>query len=223
MTLPATPPVTTEPPETPSTPPPIPPGVPPAVPPAQQDEDWEKRFKGLQKLFDKQQKSLTDLQSEHATTIEGQEALKQAQKQAQTLLDSTKAELEALKTEKTSLSTQLSTEQAKAKRATLILAEFPDLAAFEAAGLLPAAADETEMRDKFTKFRDVYSGTVSKTVQEKLKGSSPAPTGVATTTATRSKEEVYAELTRLAGSRKPEDRERREQLIAEWDELNKPT
>lgn len=193
------------------------------VPPVQQEEDWEKRFKGLQKLFDKQQKSLADLQSEHATTVEGQEAMKQAERTAQTELEKTKASLDALTKERESLSTQLTTETAKAKRATLILAEFPDLAAFEAAGLLPAATTEEEMRTKFAKFREVYSGSVSKTVTEKLKGSSPAPTGPTTTTTTRSKEEVYAELSRLAGSRKPEDRAKREQLVAEWDELNKPT
>jgi hypothetical protein len=191
------------------------------TPPVQQDEDWEKRYKGLQKLFEKQQKSLTDLQSEHATTVEGQEAIRQAQQSAQTELLTTKASLDSLTKEKDTLSTQLTSESAKAKRATLILAEFPDLAAFEASGLLPAANTEEEMREKFTKFREVYSGSVSKTVQDKLKGSSPAPTGPVTTTTASSKETVYARLNQLAGSRKPEDRAERERLMAEWDEINK--
>jgi len=197
------------------------PPITPASTNVQQDEDWEKRFKGLQRVYDKAQSALTALQSEHATTLEGQEALKQAQRQAQTELEQTRTSLEALSKEKESLSNQLTSESSKAKRATLILAEFPDLAAFEANGLLPAAMTEEEMRDKFTKFREVYTGSVSKTVQEKLKGSSPAPTGPTTTTTTRSKEEVYARLSQLAGSRKPEDREERERLIVEWDELNK--
>ncbi len=224
MTLPANPPVTTEPPTAPVTAPVNPPAVPPlppGIPPAQQEEDWEKRFKGLQRVYDKAQNSLTDLQSEHATTLEGQEALKQAQRQAQAELEKAQASLDALIKEKDTLASQLTSESAKAKRAVLILSEFSDLAAFEAAGMLPAATTEEEMRTKFTKFREVYAGSVNKTVQDRLKGSSPGPTAPTTPTPTRSKEEVYAELNRLAGSRKPEDRAKREALMAEWDEINK--
>jgi chromosome segregation ATPase len=187
----------------------------------QQEEDYEKRFKGLQKLFDKQQKELNDLKQEHASTVEGREAILQAQRQAQTDYEKTKADLDVLNAEKTTLTSQLTAQEARAQRASLILAEFSDLAAFEAKGLLPAATTEEEMRTKFTSFREAVGTTVNKTVQEKLLNASPSPTGLTTITTTRSKEDVYAELTRLAGSRKPEDRQKREDLIREWDELNK--
>lgn len=186
-----------------------------------QGEDYEKRFKGLQKLFEKQQKELTELQAEHSSTIEGREELLQQQKQAQALLDATKTQISALTTEKEALAAQVKIHETQALRSKLILSDFTDLAAFEARGLLPPANTEEEMKSKFSAFREALGTTVSQTVKEKLQGASPAATSPTTPTPTRSKEEVYAELTRLAGSRKPEDRAKRDALTAEWDELNK--
>ena len=195
--------------------------VPPVI--ASQGEDYEKRFKGLQKLYDKQHSEFENLQNEHATTIEGREAILQAQKQAQTQLDATKAELATLNTEKETLAAQVKIHETQALRSRLILSEYTDLAAFEASGLLPPAQTEEEMKTKFSAFREALGKSVSQTVKEKLQGASPASTSPTTPTPTRSKEEVYAELLRLSGSRKPEDRARRDVLTVEWDELNKPT
>ena len=188
---------------------------------APQGEDYEKRFKGLQKLFDTQRKELETLQLEHSTSVEGREALLQQQKQAQAQLDATKAQLSALTTEKETLLAQVKIHETQALRSKLILADFTDLAAFEARGLLPPADTEEEMKSKFTAFREALGTTVSQTIKEKLQGASPAATSPTTPNPTRSKEEVYAELTRLAGSRKPEDRAKRDALTVEWDELNK--
>jgi chromosome segregation ATPase len=209
---------------------PIPPVVanepvvtPPAPVPAAQPEDYEKRFKGLQKLFDKQHSELENLQNEHTTSLEGREAILQAQKQAQTQLDQTKVQLTALQTEKETLAAQVKIHETQALRSKLILSDYVDLAAFEARGLLPQASTEEEMKSKFTAFREALGATVSLTVTQKLQGASPAVTGVTIPNPARSKEQVYAELNRLAGSRKPEDRAKRDELVAEWDALNKQT
>lgn len=195
--------------------------VPPVTAP--QGEDYEKRFKGLQKLYDTQRKELEALQLEHTTTIEGREALLQQQKQAQTQLDATKAQLTTLTTEKEALAAKVKIHETQALRSKLILSDYADLAAFEAKGLLPPAETEEEMKTKFTAFREALGTTVSQTVKEKLQGASPASTSPTTPNPARSKETVYAEMLRLAGSRKPEDRAKMEALTVEWDELNKPS
>lgn len=199
------------------------PSVTTTVPPVttSQGEDYEKRYKGLQKLFDKQHAELENLQNEHATTIEGKEAVLQQQKLAQTQLDATKVQLSTLTVEKEALTAQVKIHETQALRSKLILSDYTDLAAFEASGLLPPAATEDEMKAKFSAFREALGKSVSQTVKEKLQGASPTTTSPITPTPTRSKEEVYAEMLRLAGSRKPEDRARRDVLTVEWDELNK--
>jgi hypothetical protein len=185
----------------------------------QPEEDYEKRFKGLQKLFDRQQKKVAELEEERDSLLEARETLSQGDKQKQAALDKAKVDLDLLNKEKETLSLKLSSQEATAKRTNLILSEFSDLAAFEAQGLLPAAATEEEMREKFTKFRDALGKTIDKNVQDRVQGTGPGPTGPTEPPAGRTKEQIYAELTRLAGSRSPEDRKKYDELVAEWDKL----
>jgi len=186
---------------------------------AQPGEDYEKRFKGLQKLFDKNQKRLEALEAERDTLLESRESLTQTEKQRLAELDKAKVDLDLAIKEKETLTAKLSTHEANAQRTKIILSEFSDLSAFEAQGLLPAASTEEEMRTKFTAFRTALGTTIDKNVQQKIQGAGPAPTGAGNPPVGRSKETIYAELQRLAGSRSPEDRAKYDALVEEWDKL----
>lgn len=188
--------------------------------PVQQEEDYEKRFKGLQKLFEKQQKKLQELEAENTTLAEKREELDMTQKQVQAEIEKFKAELETSNKEKETLTAKLSAHEAQVQRTNIILSEFSDLAAFEAKGLLPPASTEEEMRQKFDDFRNAIKTTIDQNVQTKIQGAGPAPTAPTTPPAGRSKEQIYSELTRLAGARDEESRRKYEELVAEWDKLS---
>jgi len=194
--------------------------VKPTTTTAQPGEDYEKRFKGLQKLFEKQQKKIADLEGERDSLLEARESLSQGDKQKQAELNKAKVDLDLLAREKETLTAKLGSQEAQAKRINLILSEFSDLSAFEAQGLLPAATTEEEMRTKFAAFRETLGKTVNKGVQERVQGTGPGPTGPIEPPAGHTKEWLYAELNRLAGSRNPEDRRKYDELIAEWDKLD---
>jgi chromosome segregation ATPase len=190
------------------------------VPPAQPDEDYEKRFKGLQKLFEKQQKKVTDLEEERDKLLETRESSTQTEKQKQVELDKAKLDLDLLTREKETLTAKLTTHESKAQRTELILSDFSDLAAFEAQKMLPDAPTIEELRTKLTAFRAAYQASVEKTVQAKIQGAGPAPTAPTIPPAGRSKEQIYAELSRLAGSRNADDRKKYDELVEEWDKLD---
>lgn len=206
--------------------PPAPPAPAPEPTPAPQPapapgEDYEKRYKGLQRTYDTLQAKAQKLEEEKSALLGDTELLRQNEKKYTDDLKKVQDELTALKAEKENLTTQLTSHQTLLTRSKLIMGEFSDLALFEANGLLPAATTEEEMRSLFTKFRETYTKAVGDGVQKKVAGAGPAPTGGGEPPAL-SKESIYAEMTRLAGS-KPgtKERTRYEELLRQWDELHK--
>jgi Skp family chaperone for outer membrane proteins len=192
-----------------------------ADPPAQPEptENWEDRFKGLQRTFDKRQKDFSTLQEKYDNLLETAESTKQAERERQAQLDALQKDLEAAKEGLDKATGELAAQEAKGKRMQLIMSEFPDLAKFEAAGLLPNADTDEEMTEKLTAFRDALNSTVKANVERQVVGASPAPSGTTATAPVRTAADIYSRLQQLAGARNDEDREEYDRLIAEWDKL----
>lgn len=185
-------------------------------PPAQPDTDWEGRYKGLQRTFDRTKKELDDLREKQEDLLEESETSKQTERDTKALLEKLQKDMDDKQAEFDSLTGELATHKAKGERADLIMSDFSDLASFEARGLLPQAETVEEMKEKFEAFRDALKDTVQAGVQEKVTGAGPASTGGGQTP-TRSKEQIYARLQQLAGTRDAKERQEYDALLAEWD------
>lgn len=191
-----------------------------APPAAPQGENWERRFNGLNTAYQKLQKKYEALEAEHNSVLAEKEAMLQDGKGVKSQLEKLQADIQALTSEKESLSGQITSLQSQKERVSLVMSEFTDLAPFEAKGLLPPASTPEEMRQKFAEFRDALSSTVQQSVKDKAQGSGPVAGGGGGQPPILSKEQIYRELTQLAGARSPEDRARYEDLVKAWDKLN---
>ncbi len=191
-----------------------------APPAAPQGENWEKRFNGLNTAYQKLQKKFETLEAERDQLLADKETILQDDKSAKAQLTKLQADLQALTGEKEALSGQITSLQAQKERVSLVMSEFTDLAPFEAKGLLPPATTAEEMRTKFEEFRQALSSTVQQSVQGKASGAAPVSGGGGGQPPTQSKEQIYAELTRLAGARTPEQRARYDELVQAWDKMN---
>lgn len=187
-----------------------------------QTENWERRFKGLQVAYDRLQKKYNDLEAAHAQVVSDLEEARQAQRGHDTEKKTLSDKVQLLETEKGTLQNQLTTHQFDVKRARMIMSDYQDLAPFEAKGLLPAAANEEELKQRLEDYRQTLTSLVGDGVQRRIAGQAPAGGGSPTgNTPSRSKDQVYNELVYLAGSQRPDDVKRYRDLMAEWDELNK--
>lgn len=184
------------------------------------DTNWEDRFKGLQRTFDKAQKKLTALQEKEETLQEEAETTKQAERDKQTALEALQKEQATTKAELDRLTGELATQEASGLRAQVIMKDFSDLAQFEVDGLLPEAETEEEMVKKFTAFRASVQKLIKANVEQQIVGTAPTDSGTTVTTPVRTKAEIYAQLQALAGNRDPDKRAEYKQLLAEWDEAN---
>lgn len=193
--------------------------------PTQPDEtNWEDRFKGLQRTFDRRQKEYTKLQEQYDAILEQVETAKQDDRAKQTELEILQKAMEESKTKLDKLTGELTAQEARSKRATLIMSQFPDLAKFEASGLLPAAETEEDLIEKLGNFREALKTTVETNVQQKIVGASPDDTGSTSTVPVLSASEIYSRLTALAGRRDQASRDEYQQLLEQWDRLqNKKT
>jgi hypothetical protein len=211
-------------PPTPPEPTPTPPEPTPPTPPAPQPgEDYEKRFKGLQSAYNVLKAKYDKLEQDHNTTLGELETIRQGDKSKADQVTQFQKDTEALKAEKVSLEAQVTSLQSQVARSKLIMADFQDLAGFEAQGLLPSGSTEEEMRAAFTKFKETYSKAISDAVAKRVTGTGPGPTGD-NPPPSLSKDQIYNELTRYAGH-KPgtPERKRYEELHAMWESLNKPS
>jgi hypothetical protein len=94
-----------------------------------------------------------------------------------------------------------------------------DLAPFEAKGLIPLADNVEDMKATFENFRQAFNTTVDQTMKNRMTGMSAAASNNEPPQP-RTKETVYAELTRLAGARSPQERAQYDALMKEWLLLN---
>ena len=102
--------------------------------------DWEARYKGLQRTFDKLTKDHDTLKGKYDQQQEETENIRQESLKHQRDIDAFKQASQALETEKGNLAKELESNRAQVERTKTIMAKFPDLAPFEAQGLLPSTA-----------------------------------------------------------------------------------
>jgi chromosome segregation ATPase len=183
--------------------------------------DYEKRYKGLQRTYETLQAKMNKLQEQYDQLVAEAEGLRQSIRTHEGEKATLSTNLKTLETERDNLNKQISTHSLQQERMKLILREYPDLANFEAQGLLPNADTLEDLKPKLDTFRSTLTGMVGDNVRNKLSGSVPSVGSNNGGNVVRSKETVYAELERLAGSRTTEDRNKYAALLKEWDELNK--
>lgn len=187
---------------------------------SQQVVDWEARYKGLQRTYDKLDKEHTALKGKYDQQQEEHETALQESRKKLNEYDEFKKTFQALENDKSSLEKELASHRAQVDRTKTIMAKFPDLAPFEAQGLLPEAPTIEELETKLENFRKAIGDSVDKSALDKLRGYTPPSASNNQPPATQSKEQVYAELTRLSGRRTPEQQARYEELLRIWDDLN---
>lgn len=199
---------------------------PEGTPPAENKTDWEKAYKGLQTTYNKLKETsdntIADLTGKlekntaDLTTFKNQAS--QFEEQAATLQKTIE-----------DINQKLSTEQATSKqaaenleRARLIISEFPELAKWEADGLLPAASTVEEMRDRFTKFQTNLGSQVGQKVQQKMEGATPddISTGTSNTSNAPAENEQFLidEMIKVA-AKKPLDEAKYSELQGKYDAL----
>lgn len=187
----------------------------------QQGSDWEARYKGLQRALDRKTREYDQLSEKYESLITEHEQAKQELRKITGERDESKNSLQALVNEKNKIESDLNSERTLVERTRLIMSEFADLATFETSGLLPHAQTVDELKQKLGAFREALGKSVSRGTQEKLLGYTPPSGSNNSQPLQPTKESVYAEMTRLAGTRDPEQRKRYVELLNTWDELNK--
>src|SRR5574340_1098040 len=199
----------------------------PVVPPKKttpadpQQVDWEARYKGLQRTYDRLTKDHDALKAKYDELTDDAENVRQASRKGSDEIETLKKSYQALETDKKAIETELAVHRAQVDRTKTIMAEFSDLAPFEAQGLLPSATSPVELKTKLEAFRKAIQDSADKTAINKLQGYTPPSSGGNTPPTSPSKEQVFAELQRLAGRRNAEQQARYEELMSIWDELNK--
>jgi len=146
--------------------------------------DWEARFKGLQPKYQQLKQAYeTDKQAWEGERLKlmGQIAeLETGLKSAQSDLEVLQEENKTWETEKADLQSQLDGMMKRIERTNLIMSEFPDLARFEAKGLIPQDKEGDELVAALTEMRTLITGSaedVLKTLSAGSTGDSDHRTG----------------------------------------------
>ena len=155
-------------------------GTPPAsagTPPQNQGTNWEAAYKTLQRNHNDLQAKIANVQGQN-DNLSAQLATRANEfSDVQTQLHAAQANIEQLTTQVTGLEGEKGNLSATLERSKLIMGEFPQLATFEAQGLLPQANDVDTMRDVFTKFSATIQGIQENAVSNLMEGASPEPVG----------------------------------------------
>jgi len=188
----------------------------------QDDENWQERYKGMQRAFNTQKQEYEKLRAAQDALLESSETSKANESELQKQLEANQKMLDEQQQALDNMTGQLAAQEAKMTRQNLILSEFPDLAPFEAKKLLPDVPIgenfEDDMKTRFAEFREVYNNTIKSEVKKQVTGAGATETGVSGEKITRSKAYIYNRLQQLAGSNRPEERREYDELLAEWDE-----
>jgi hypothetical protein len=157
----------------------------------QQGTDWEKRYKGLQAVYDKALAANKQLEAQIAQLNADLEAERQSARSHDESRTAQEKRIAELGDQITVVRTALQVEQARSTRSAFIAKEFPDLLGFEAQGLLPTAKDDDELKTKLELFRSQVTGRKTADLQNYAQGSVPSVPG---STQGRTKDTIYAEL-----------------------------
>lgn len=191
----------------------------PVTAPEGQGENWEQRFKGLQREYNKRQ---TELEAAAARATDAENAVKETRtqllevtKSSQSLkseleaqLGQFKAQVEDLTKVKTTIEAELGQYKGKeAARSTLIKAEASDLIPFVDAGALNVTGLEGEaLTQHLQTFRGLLKSWGTERTMDKLAGSSPSLTPSASVASgdLKKPDEMFDWLMEPANESKPE-------------------
>lgn len=139
--------------------------------------DWEKSYKGLQSSYQKL-KAATD-----TTVAELQRQLGESQSTIETQkleiaslnekLASEGQRAEAVTKERDAIKQEAEATKANLTRAKLVMDKYPQLAGFEARGLLPTAESEEALTAVLEEFANVMNAKASSELQQRLSGAVP--------------------------------------------------
>jgi hypothetical protein len=155
-------------------------GNPPAqsqTQPQNQGTNWEAAYKTLQRNHNDLQAKFTGVEGQN-NNLAAQLATRANEfSNVQTQLHAATANIETLTSQVTGLESERGSLAATLERSKLIMGEFPQLAMFEAQGLLPAADNVDTMRDVFAKFSATIQGIQESAISNLMVGASPEPVG----------------------------------------------
>lgn len=191
--------------------------------PASKARDWEASYKGLQKVNEKLQAKLVRVSDDLDAAHEEIESLKSAAKATDGDKQGLVAKIAQLEKEKGDLERTVASHKMQTERTKLILSDFPELASFEASGLLPMGNTPEEMKEKLAAFKAALETTVGSKLADRMRGAGPKREGKNEPPAGhRDAETIFREINALAGSRDPKDREKYDQLQKEYMEAMLP-
>lgn len=140
--------------------------------------EWVKSYKGLQtsylSLQTKLNNEIADLNAKLEAANAKIEELGLGTKGKETEMTALQARLAAQSQELATLKSDHSALESTVARKNLVMSEFPELASFEAKGLLPTAEDEEKMKAAFGTFRETLAATAGASVADFISGASPA-------------------------------------------------
>lgn len=144
-------------------------------------EEWAKSYKGLQGAYQKlQNETKTQVDTLNTQLADAQtqiESLKQGGTSKDDQLTVLQTEVAKKQEELTKLQTDKANADQQLQRKNLVMQEFPELASWEAQGLLPSADSDDALREQLEKFRGTLAGQVGAGVKQTLKGASPDLSG----------------------------------------------
>lgn len=183
-----------------------------------QPTDWEASYKGMQREFQKLQAGsaravadLTTARDALQEQITKQDAAIQQLNADIVIRDRKIKDLEDVLNSEKSAASKTVTALARSK---LIMKEFPDLSAFEAADTLPSGDNVEELRVKFSAFRNILKQNVGNGVAATMTGASPTlQTATTPTTGSASADDIYR---RMSAAIRSGDMKTYDALYPQW-------
>lgn len=187
--------------------------------------EWKASYVGLQQANQRMKDGLETQVSDLTSKLETANAEIETLKSGGTSKDS---QLTVLQTQVAKLTEQLETLQNEKKstetelsRSKLVMADFPELAPWEAQGLLPQGGTEEETREALKKFRETLTGQVGAGVRQTMSGATPPGSGKTSPStpppdgSQENADYVWDQMAKYAGR----DQAKFQEWQKKWDEL----
>jgi len=187
-------------------------------PQTQPPVDYKAKYIGMQRAYDKQKEKFDKLEEDFLNLQAEFEEGGASKKKLETNMTDIEKKLASKEQELADFKEKMESQELLVERAKLIMKDFGDLAAFEAAGLLPDAKDIEEASEKFTAFREALKGISKEYMKEQVVGSTVSTGGERPPTKL-TEAQLFEQMNQLAGSpRGTEDYNKFLALRQQWDE-----
>jgi chromosome segregation ATPase len=134
------------------------------------DEDWEARFKGLQPKFQTLQQDFKGLEEDKQKLAGQLSEVESSLKTAEELVSEMKESSQSAQKAQEELQGMVDSLTEKSERSTLIMSEYPDLAALEAKGLLPQDVSGDDLKSTLDEMRSVLNTEAKEIIQKQAVG-----------------------------------------------------